>query len=543
VEQTWSNAEPWTGLASFDRHSSDPAGRRRPRLRIATESSREPTRLHDLDAEGAVLSHLLLHPDAIAGLSFLRPEYFYSDSNRLGYAAIVDMAESGTPIDVPSVRVWLEARGRLHRVGGAPYLVRLLDEQPAIAGLEQVAEHLVGLWQQRRLRDLCHEALARPQEPCADVGALIESVAEHCNDLQRQGVNHRPPCLRDRLLANRDSGPRHSTGFAPLDGQLRGGLRPGNLVVLGGPPGSGKTTLAANIAAHLSRSGVAVGWLAVDEECSGIDVRRLQAIGVSREQAEQPDDATIEHADEQLGRLPFEMFDQDHTVESLFLSLARLYPNQPRVVVIDSVQSARTTRSLELESPRERVDELLGQAKRLATQPDTQAIVLFTSELARASYGPKGRVGGVEDIAAFKESGGIEYQATVLLMLKADKEHPLLIHVSTPKNRVGGTKASFDLLLDPETAVFAPQDPCPADDDAERCRRFKHRCGRVLDAVREHPGASTSRLREVLNMRCVTLGAALEQLSVDNEIVDKGAGRTHRWWAAGPPSQAQGGVE
>ena len=45
------------------------------------------------------------------------------------------------------------------------------------------------------------------------------------------------------------------TGFFPLDEVLQGGLRPGNLVLLAGKPGQGKTILALQWARHLAAGG------------------------------------------------------------------------------------------------------------------------------------------------------------------------------------------------------------------------------------------------------------------------------------------------
>ena len=46
-----------------------------------------------------------------------------------------------------------------------------------------------------------------------------------------------------------------TTGFEPLDHELEGGFRPGQLVVLGGPPGVGKTVLALQFARSAAAAG------------------------------------------------------------------------------------------------------------------------------------------------------------------------------------------------------------------------------------------------------------------------------------------------
>jgi len=44
-------------------------------------------------------------------------------------------------------------------------------------------------------------------------------------------------------------------GFEPLDGMLGGGLMAGDLLLVGGPPGEGKTTFCLQAARHIARSG------------------------------------------------------------------------------------------------------------------------------------------------------------------------------------------------------------------------------------------------------------------------------------------------
>ncbi len=56
------------------------------------------------------------------------------------------------------------------------------------------------------------------------------------------------------------------TGFVPLDGQLGGGLRLGELVLLGGPQGLGKTTWAIQVARNVARAGGRVVYFSFEHE-------------------------------------------------------------------------------------------------------------------------------------------------------------------------------------------------------------------------------------------------------------------------------------
>ena len=72
----------------------------------------------------------------------------------------------------------------------------------------------------------------------------------------------------------RGSGP---TGFESLDTYLSGGLRSGELTLLGGPQGLGKTTFALQILRHAAASGESVIYFSYEHDASTV-LERLIAI-------------------------------------------------------------------------------------------------------------------------------------------------------------------------------------------------------------------------------------------------------------------------
>ena len=98
---------------------------------------------------------------------------------------------------------------------------------------------------------------------CAGCGAwnTLEQMSAPAARASRGGSAKRgnapkPVPLRE-VKAERSS--RLSTGIAELDRVLGGGLVPGSLVLLGGAPGIGKSTLAGMALANISGAGRS-GW-------------------------------------------------------------------------------------------------------------------------------------------------------------------------------------------------------------------------------------------------------------------------------------------
>lgn len=73
--------------------------------------------------------------------------------------------------------------------------------------------------------------------------------------------------------ARDERGPRRSVGIPDVDRVLGGGLVPGSLVLLGGAPGIGKSTLLLQVAARLLEDGASVLYVSGEESAAQVGMR------------------------------------------------------------------------------------------------------------------------------------------------------------------------------------------------------------------------------------------------------------------------------
>ena len=92
---------------------------------------------HSPEAEESVLGALLLDRDAIIAIAeFLRPEDFYDDRHKEVYICALELYEERVPIDVLTISEKLKKRKVLKKIGGAGYLVELVNQVPTAAHVE-----------------------------------------------------------------------------------------------------------------------------------------------------------------------------------------------------------------------------------------------------------------------------------------------------------------------------------------------------------------------------------------------------------------------
>lgn len=276
------------------------------------------------------------------------------------------------------------------------------------------------------------------------------------------------PSLPERALTIGGSVERVRTGFETLDNITRGGLRVGKRIIIGGAPGAGKTTFLSQVLWRRAEAGDLVLFVAFDEEAEDILIRVGQNNGIDRDELEKGDPAARRRLHEVVSAVPgFHIIDGDEgevALEQASEELARRRtPGQHSILGVDSIQTARVIGDTLADNPRARVD-LVMKALKVAGKRDGH-LVIATCELARGAYRSNNPAERTDDLAAFKESGGVEYGASMAMVLRAVKDQDGLVDVRVPKNRMG-TKTPFRLSLDFHSATFREVD-VPDEEDEE----------------------------------------------------------------------------
>lgn len=238
----------------------DRRGQRPQRIEPPIVAGRVPP--HDLDAEAAVLSAIMLHRDALDRvLEILKAEHFYSEANSRIYEGAQELATAGTPIDIVSVASWLRDRERLAQVGGAAYLAQLADATPAVAHVAAHARVVYEKWRVRQLIATCQRVAAEGYGDVGVVQEFIDGAEQAVYQLARtpQGTSTQPiaqvlKAAFEQITAAAERGDRItgiSTGYEKLDAKTAG-LHDGDLSIIAARPGMGKTSFVLNLAVNVA---------------------------------------------------------------------------------------------------------------------------------------------------------------------------------------------------------------------------------------------------------------------------------------------------
>ena len=214
---------------------------------------------HSDDAEQAVIGALLLDSKAYDRIAtILHGADFYRESHRIAYSLIAAMIESGQDADVVTVWEAAQKSGQGERIGGLAYLGEIARNTPSAANIKRYAEIVR---EKSLLRSLIavgqsmQDAAITPDGESArskldDAQTKLASIAEGAT--ADAGPVSMADALAGTLARMQDAldgnGPkRYTTGLTALDEKLWS-YAPGEVVILAGRPGMGKTSLALQFA-------------------------------------------------------------------------------------------------------------------------------------------------------------------------------------------------------------------------------------------------------------------------------------------------------
>lgn len=405
----------------------------------------------DLDAEGAVLSAILLAPEAFDRVQeILQPCHFYADSNRRVYEAVVELQTNGRPIDIVAVSGYLRDKGRLQQIGGSPYLAQLSDATPAVAHVEAHAKVIREKWRLRQLIATCQRFATEGYGDCGEVQVFIDEAEQAVFDIARIPEGSSIVPLREavsgafKILTDAEARGGGITGiesgFTMFDKQCSG-LHAGDLYIVAARPGMGKTSLALNMALNVARpdrdDGLGHGVLFCSLEMpreqlaarllsseARVDMQKIRSGRMQREDWNKMTDAAAS-----MGKLPvwlddtpaLSLLDLRAKIRRLQAELARgsadgIQAKKLGLVVVDYLQLMQGRRGAG--SREQEISELSRGLKGLAKEMKVPVIALSQLNRAVETRSAKDKRPQLSDL---RESGAIEQDADTIIFVYRDE--------------------------------------------------------------------------------------------------------------------------
>lgn len=414
----------------------------RPAAPAPNEYDRTPPQ--DIAAEQSVLGGMLLSKDAIADvIEILRSTDFYKPAHGIVFDTILDLYGRGEPADAVTVAAALADNGELPRVGGAPYLHTLIALVPTAANAAYYAKIVGERAVLRRLVEAGTRIVQLGYGSASGQGRDVDDVVDMAQQAVYEVTERRTAedytVLEELLQPTMDEieaiGATGGimagvpTGFVDLD-RITNGLHPGQLIVVAARPGLGKSTFGMDVIRSASiRHGLTSVIFSLEMSKIEITMRLLSAEAkvplhhLRSGQLSEDDWTKLARRMGEVSEAPLFIDDSPNmTMMEIRAKARRLKQrHELRIIVLDYLQLMSSNKRVE--SRQQEVSELSRGLKLLAKELEVPVIAV--SQLNR---GPEQRTDKRPQLSDLRESGAIEQDADMVLLLHRDdyyeKESP-----------------------------------------------------------------------------------------------------------------------
>lgn len=382
-----------------------------------------------LASEAAVLGSMVIDPACIGHVvEILNRDSFYRVENQLIYEAIITLYEKnkGEGIDGVLLRDELERRKQLEQIGGVEYIGKILNSVPSSAN---VGYYSTVIKDKQLLRELIQTATDILNDAYDVTGEAIQKLDEAesrifaITDKRTSGQAFAIKDLVARayeLIEKREG--KHVTGIATgyfeLD-EMTCGLQNGEMIIVAGRPSMGKTSLALNIAEHIGvLDKTPIGIFSLEMGQQQLAERFLCGASEIESQLVRKGMLSTDHyrklvdACGVLSSAPIYIDDTSTLTPLELRAKARRLKSQHgiRCVIIDYLQLMHL--GGRVESRQQEITTISRYLKALARELNIPVVVL--SQLNRS---PEGREGHRPRMSDLRESGSIEQDADVVMLL------------------------------------------------------------------------------------------------------------------------------
>ena len=386
---------------------------------------------HSIDAEQAVLGSMLTDKEAVnkAFEKKLSSEHFYKKSHSLIFTAMEILDKKNEPIDTVSVVDVLTKNNDIEAVGGAFYISGLVELVPTTAHIARYIKIVMEKSILRNLIFLANDISKEAFDDSQDVDDILESVQRSIfsitQDRLQKGFEKIDPVLHktfediDRIASHKGSVIGVPSGFSDLDSKTTG-FQNGDLVIIAGRPGMGKTSFALNMMRNAAIDGnKTIGFFSLEMANNQLAMRLLCA--EARVDSNLVRSGTLPKSQYRnlslaVGPLSKANIHLDDTPALSILELrakARRLKNDVDVdmIIVDYLQLMQGPKGVE--SRQQEIATISRSMKALAKELDVPIVAL--SQLSRAV---EQRTGSKRpQLSDLRESGAIEQDADVVLFL------------------------------------------------------------------------------------------------------------------------------
>ena len=384
---------------------------------------------HSEEAELAVLGSMLSSKEAVSkAIQHLKENYFYKNAHSTIFSAMVHLFDKGISIDTVSVIDLLKKNKDLEKVGGTYFITGLVESVPTAAHIDRYSKIVTEKALLRNLITLSHDIAKEAYDDSQDISEILDTVEQSIfaitNNRMQKGftqINNVVVDALEKLEIIRASGGSVigvPSGLIDLD-EMTSGFQDGDLVIIAGRPGMGKTALALSMIRNASLDAkVGVGMFSLEMANHQLAMRLLCA------------EARVDSHYVRTGKLPSKLW-RNLSVSAGSLEDAPIYlDDTPALSVLELRAKARRLKAehninmivvdyLQLmqgpkgvESRQQEISVISRSLKALAKELNIPVIAL--SQLSRAVEQRADRKPQLSDL---RESGAIEQDADVVIFL------------------------------------------------------------------------------------------------------------------------------
>ena len=381
---------------------------------------------HNVEFEQELLGRILINGERIGEVyPRLRPEHFHFDVHRRMFEKCVADHLAGRVPNPVTMKEFFEGDAGLIEVGGTEYIRHLMlaavEHRPNTLG--PLADAIIDLAGRRLSLEVATDLTRSAGSPDAvrDAVKRLEGLGQGSPadedfkshyDVSMEALQHTEDALKGKIE------PGVMTGLYKLD-HMMGGMSAGDLIVVAGRPGIGKSLIAQGIGTNCAARGEGVAFVSLEMTSKQIGHRALAAASnvpyASLRSGRVSDDELCRVVDSMgtIDSLPF------HSVSAHRLRVAGIHDlvtglmerKRIRFLIVDYLQLIEAERAYAGNKVAE-VEQISGALKRLAISLDIPVMVL--SQLSRDL---EKRDNKRPTMADLRWSGAIEQDADMIILI------------------------------------------------------------------------------------------------------------------------------